>query len=260
MTDQQIVVVEKKEIMLGSLEVDPQRMISVATEKARLLATVIKDRKLYSNISGKNYVRVEGWSTLGAMLGILPREASVIEQENGDVEATVELIRVSDGAVVGRGSAIVGIDEKTWANRPRYARRSMAITRATGKAFRLGFSWIMSLAGYEPTPAEEIEGLYTEEPKRAPVKTAAQAVSELYNEPAPKAVKKDEQPEAEYQADAFAGVCTEEGQPYSELSMIDLSHRFNSLSKAKTKDPSSFTPEQQRKLDAAKHYIDIKKV
>ncbi|MBK8185727.1 MAG: hypothetical protein IPK63_23660 [Candidatus Competibacteraceae bacterium] len=32
----------------------------------------------------------------------------------------------------------------------------MAQTRATGKACRLAFSWIMSLAGYEPTPAEEM--------------------------------------------------------------------------------------------------------
>jgi len=32
----------------------------------------------------------------------------------------------------------------------------MAITRATGKAFRLSLSWIMQLAGFDPTPAEEI--------------------------------------------------------------------------------------------------------
>ena len=32
----------------------------------------------------------------------------------------------------------------------------MAQTRATGKACRLAFSWIMALAGYEPTPAEEM--------------------------------------------------------------------------------------------------------
>jgi len=72
------------------------------------------------------------------------------------------LIRSSDGKLIGRASALCGMDEKdrygkpTWATRPEYARRSMAVTRATGKAFRLGFSWIMTLAGYAPTPAEEI--------------------------------------------------------------------------------------------------------
>ena len=49
-----------------------------------------------------------------------------------------------------------GTDEKTWASRARYARRSMALTRATAKASRLAFSWVMVLAGYEPTPSEEI--------------------------------------------------------------------------------------------------------
>ena len=32
----------------------------------------------------------------------------------------------------------------------------MATTRATGKACRLAFSWIVTLAGFDPTPAEEI--------------------------------------------------------------------------------------------------------
>jgi hypothetical protein len=90
------------------------------------------------------------------MMGVLPREVEVYERENGDFEATVELIRTSDCAVVGRASSIVSSDEKLWKGRERYARRSMAVTRATGKAYRLGFSWIMSLAGYEPTPAEEM--------------------------------------------------------------------------------------------------------
>src|SRR5688572_13498615 len=32
----------------------------------------------------------------------------------------------------------------------------MAQTRATGKAFRMSIGWIMKLAGYEPTPSEEV--------------------------------------------------------------------------------------------------------
>jgi len=98
----------------------------------------------------------------------------VTVHEDGTYEATVSLIRVNDGAVIGRGSAICGMDEDTWATRPNYARRSMAITRATGKAYRLGFSWIMTLAGYEPTPAEEMDGVVAERPqtKKAPRRKA----------------------------------------------------------------------------------------
>ena len=70
---------------------------------------------------------------------------------------------MSDGACISRASAECGAPDEldrygkpVWSSRPRYARRSMAQTRATGKACRLAFSWVMSLAGYEPTPFEEM--------------------------------------------------------------------------------------------------------
>jgi hypothetical protein len=89
--------------------------------------------------------------------------------EDGGYEAIVELVRIRDGMVIGRASALCGMDEKTWASRPEYARRSMAVTRATGKAYRLGYSAIIKLAGFEPTPAEEmpVEGEVHEVPQRA---------------------------------------------------------------------------------------------
>jgi len=150
----------EKGIQLGTLWVaSPEAVVARASSIASALAEIIEQRKLFNIISRRKYVRVEGWSTLGAMMGVLPREVEVAERENGDFEAVVELIRASDGVVVGRGSAICGMDERTWANRERFARRSMAVTRATGKAFRLGFSWIVQLAGYEATPAEEMDGL-----------------------------------------------------------------------------------------------------
>jgi hypothetical protein len=88
------------------------------------------------------------------MLGCVAREVSTIE-DNGVYIAIVELVRMSDGACISRASAECG-EEKPWNTRAKYARRSMAQTRATGKACRLAFSWIMSLAGYEVTPAEEM--------------------------------------------------------------------------------------------------------
>lgn len=162
----ELIVVEESELRLGTMRADgPMALIRQASNIATELAKIIDSRQLFTNIGGKKYVRVEGWSTLGAMLGVLPREDIVVAHEDGTYEATVSLIRVNDGAVIGRGSAICGMDEKTWAGRPNYARRSMAITRATGKAYRLGFSWIMTLAGYEATPAEEMDGVVVEHPK-----------------------------------------------------------------------------------------------
>jgi hypothetical protein len=137
----------------------PTEVIAHASEMAKALSDVIEQRKLFSMISGRKYVKVEGWTTLGAMLGVLPREVSCAEREvdgHLEFEATIELVRSRDGAVIGRASAICGRDEPTWKSRPRYALKSMAATRATGKAYRLAWSWIVALAGYEPTPAEEM--------------------------------------------------------------------------------------------------------
>jgi len=153
--NEEMVHVPKETVMLGTLEVAPEKVVERASKIATELAKVILDRKLFSQISGKRYVRVEGWNTLGALLGVLPREREVKEVEGG-YEAYVDLVRVTDGVVIGGASAICTSDEGNWSDRDAYAVRSMAITRATGKAFRLGFSWIMKLAGYEVTPAEEI--------------------------------------------------------------------------------------------------------
>lgn len=153
----ELVTVDAEVVDLGVLPTrGPAQLVQQATEVATVLGKVIKDRGLYKDIQGKKYVMVEGWSTLGGMIGVLPREVEVKRHDDGAYEAVVELIRTSDGMVVGRASALCGMDEPKWAKGAEYARRSMAVTRATGKAYRLGFSWIIKLAGYEATPAEEI--------------------------------------------------------------------------------------------------------
>lgn len=133
----------------------PGDMLQQATQVANVLKDVLVKQGLVAMVSGKPHVKVEGWNTMGCMLGILSREKEVKELEDGSYEATVELYSIKTGAVVGTGSALCGKDEARWGKADRFARRSMAITRATGKAFRLNFSWVMSLAGYEPTPEEE---------------------------------------------------------------------------------------------------------
>jgi hypothetical protein len=138
----------------------PSKLMIYAERVSAELRHVVEQKGLYTAIQGKNYVHVGGWSVMGAMLGITVEEVDerIFELPDGSWQATVVLIRDADGRQISKASSICGIDEDRWKTAPRYARRSMAITRATGKAYRLNFSWIMSMAGYQPTPAEEMPG------------------------------------------------------------------------------------------------------
>lgn len=154
------------ELRLGALAIsDPKEMISRAASLASALAEIIHAQKdledkptMYVMIKGKKFVRVEGWTTLGAMLGVVPIEEycnPLAENEGKGYRAKVNLVRINDGMQVGGASAICKLTEKGW-DAEDYATHSKAISRATGKAFRLSFAWIMKLAGFEPTPADEV--------------------------------------------------------------------------------------------------------
>lgn len=143
-------------VSVGNSLRTPQETIANATEIANVLSQVVEQQKLYAIISGKKYVKVDAWICLGTLMGLTPREVKVTELKDGSFEAEVEIVRMNDGFIMGRASSICGKDEKRWGGADKYARRSMSVTRATGKAFRLSFSWIMCMAGYEATPEEEM--------------------------------------------------------------------------------------------------------
>ena len=59
--------------------------------------------------------------------------------------------------ILSKAEAICSNDEPSKASYAPFSIYSMAQTRATGKAYRLALGWIMKLAGYESTPAEEMD-------------------------------------------------------------------------------------------------------
>jgi hypothetical protein len=61
-----------------------------------------------------------------------------------------------DGRTIGAAEAMCSRNEHTWAKREDYALRSMAQTRATSKSLRGPLGFIVALAGYATTPAEEM--------------------------------------------------------------------------------------------------------
>lgn len=145
----------------------PTLLLERATHIATALAKMVEAQKLYTVIRDKKYPQVEAWMTIGRMDNVVAREAGVpVKGEDGSYEAVVELVRLSDGMVIGNGSALCGAKgDSPWDSRPSHQRRSMAVTRATSRAFRQQYSWIMALAGYEPTPADEMPSR-DDEPER----------------------------------------------------------------------------------------------
>ena len=120
-------------------------------------------------IHGKQYPKVEWWNTLGALVGVKPividdnrvDESGARHASEGEItwESRVELRSTRTGQVHGGATSMCTSHEKMWRNADEYAIRSMASTRATGKAYRLGYSNIAIGAGIEATPAEEMMGI-----------------------------------------------------------------------------------------------------
>lgn len=132
-----------------------------AFEKAAVVVRLASDRcvgpAFVANISGKKYPKVEWWTTVGFSLGLVPREASSKKLDrDGETayESTVEVWRGEQ--LVTRATAICSSTEKRWGHADEYAIKSMATTRATGKAYRIPLSFLAVMSGLEATPADEI--------------------------------------------------------------------------------------------------------
>ena len=104
------------------------------------------------------------------MLGVFPVLVWTRKLDDG-WEARVEA-RTLDGRVVGAAESECLRSEARWSTREDYAIRSMAATRATSKALRQPLGFVMTMAGFDATPLEEMP-LSTDEP--APTATGKPA-------------------------------------------------------------------------------------
>ncbi|WP_240737374.1 hypothetical protein [Hymenobacter metallicola] len=127
---------------------------------AKDLAKFIKDNKLSTSVQGKEFVNVEGWQYAGSRLGIVPIVDHVINVSSEaelKYQAKVTLFDLRSGHTVGAGFAVCSNKEQGKKFYQEFAIMSMAQTRAIGKAYRNILAWIIRAAGYEPTPAEEMD-------------------------------------------------------------------------------------------------------
>ena len=160
---------------------DPDAVIEKATAIATVLERTVRRAGLISRIGVRDYPQIEAWTLLGTMLGVYPVTAwsrELIDDDGHTVgwEARVEA-HTRSGEVIGAAEAECRTSERNWANRDSYALRSMAQTRAASKALRQPLGFVMSLAGIEATPAEEMtrEPAQPAEPEAAPWRKAQYA-------------------------------------------------------------------------------------
>ena len=158
---------------------NPADRMQQMAETAAIIAEPVRARHTVT-ISGRQHVRVEGWTMLGALLGVHPylvwsrplcepRRTATPAGKPGSKPAPDP----ATSSAAPKRNALR--DEKTWAGRDDYALRSMAQTRATSKAMRQPLGFIITLAGFDPTPAEEMP---TAETFKAPAAAGGLPITE----------------------------------------------------------------------------------
>lgn len=151
--------------------IDPEAHIEYATRIANALSDVVEKQGLYTTIGKKKHVNAEGWETVISLDMAHPIIDSVapILGKSGEIVAYVaRAIVAKNGETISSGEMICGLDDEFvtkgkngWAK--HRAAMSAAQTWAVAKAGRTKYAWIVALAGYSGTPAEEMVGVQTDE-------------------------------------------------------------------------------------------------
>lgn len=143
----------------------PNSVLEQAKSAAKSLQTVIQNKRKPVMFNGEQYLEFEDWQTCGRFYGLAAKVVSTQFAEYGDskgFEARAEVIRTSDGMVISSAESMCLNDEPNWSKKPLFQLKSMAQTRACAKALRNVLAWVVVLAGYKPTPAEEMDGVRKE--------------------------------------------------------------------------------------------------
>ncbi len=183
---EQNLVVPASEEQLRNLNLtSPRDIVKVSKEVAKY----VNSSSLSVKIQGKPYVQVEGWQFTAGLLGLIChieycKDLSSHKEvefkwnakgQNGQIyekkhktkhykyEAKAIFKNPKTDAIVGQAFAMCTNEEKLKHTFEEYAIMSMAQTRAIGKAARVAFAFIIKAAGYEPTPAEEMEGIVNDD-------------------------------------------------------------------------------------------------
>lgn len=192
---------------IGKLDISNMDHVKLMAED---LKKFIRAEKLFQNIQGKEYVNVEAWQYAGARFGLASRCVDIWDISNENemkYKAHIQIWDIDRDRVIGEGFGICSNKENGKKYYQEFAIASMAQTRGVGKGYRLFLAHLIRLAGFEPTPAEEMDFSGNEPQAKGTAETAARKPAT----PKPEPAVKPEQPAAkELKVDTNAAVANPE--------------------------------------------------
>lgn len=152
-------------------EFNPEKQVEQAKIAAKALMSVINQKSKPVKFNGEQYLEFEDWQTVAQFyMHTVGTEWTKEVLQKGEIygyEAKANLYD-RNGVVVGGAEAGCLKDEPNWKSKPLFQLRSMAQTRAMAKALRSKFGFVAVLAGFKPTPAEEMDSVRPSESVQTP--------------------------------------------------------------------------------------------
>lgn len=163
------------------INVSPKEVMAAAAEQAKLLKSVVDQAGLAKKLGGKKeHLEYEAWALIAKWNRCSPNTEWTRPIKDGEKiigwEARVQVLNDS-GTIIGAAENMCMADEPNWRNKPQYSLRSMAQTRTASKALRMQFSHVAVLAGYSPTPVEEMDGVIVNNDSKKPQEQTEQKQS-----------------------------------------------------------------------------------
>jgi hypothetical protein len=152
----------KREPEMSLQLIDPEEQVKFGQRAAKALVRIVESKKQKLVLNGKTYLNFEDWQTIGRFYNLtvgidwtkeINREGRLL-----GFEAKANVYNAS-GTIISSAEASCLRDEPNWCLKPEFQLKSMSQTRASAKALRNVLAWVVVLAGYEPTPSEEMEGI-----------------------------------------------------------------------------------------------------
>lgn len=179
------------EVMEIGLQKSPDEIILDANEAAKTLEKLLLSNKMPPlEFKGHRYLEYPHWQTIAKFYHCTASTGDAVYVEidgKKGFKAKGQVLDEKTGLVVGAAEAYCLNDEPQWKFKPFFQMASMAQTRAASKSLSNKFKYVAILAGFQPTPAEEMDGIHQGRTIQPPREMPIEAMEAPADEPAAEA-------------------------------------------------------------------------